>query len=367
MAPLERAAWVVRKGAEEGKDKADDHESGGEEMEKKAEAEKRLPGKIDKDNWSDENLLGKKEYVTLLRKTTIQADTYDSLPRNYPAYLEFFHTEIDRLGGMETLDKYFLHPSANSGGKNNTKGPRMFIRMMVGVLHPFIHTGFGLEFKDRVMLAEGFAEAAVHDCDYIAGLFPDNWPKGARTGSVSNGSGGAAAGGGGGAQEGGGGRRRRPSQTVDTDRSFIDPRRTSISNSNLTSTDSSTTTPLNFSTSLVTGYRNLSHPSLLQLYSELCSSSKIILPPYDPKLLINDRLRKAAEGEQGAEIRRIADKWALTEGELVKSGEADGWGRRVEELQVLCTLLAVGTGRPGKKVRVDFFLVSASLLERSSV
>jgi hypothetical protein len=33
----------------------------------------------------------------------------------------------------------------------------MFYRFMAGIFHPFIHTGFGIEFKDQVMLAEGLA------------------------------------------------------------------------------------------------------------------------------------------------------------------------------------------------------------------
>lgn len=35
----------------------------------------------------------------------------------------------------------------------------MLVRMVAGVLHPFIHTGFGLEFKDVVVLAEGYVSA----------------------------------------------------------------------------------------------------------------------------------------------------------------------------------------------------------------
>jgi hypothetical protein len=261
------------------------------------------------------------------------------ITRNYPAYLEFFHKQIDAKGGMETFEKFFLSPAANSGGKENKKGPRMLMRFMAGAFHPFIHTGFGLEFRDRVTLAEGFAQAAIHPGEYIGSLFPDNWP------SIPSAKSHA---------------RRRSSQTINTDASFIDPRRTHISSSNLSSINDSTVTPLTFSLSVSTGYRNLAHPSLLELYTELCESEKIKIAEYDPDMSINDRMAKALENKQGEEIRRIADKWGLTEGELVKSGEADGWARRVEELQVLCTLLCAGTGRLGRETRVDFFLVSLS-------
>jgi hypothetical protein len=259
---------------------------------------------------------------------------------NYPAYLAFFHTEIDRIGGMETFERYFLSPTANSGGKGNHKGPRMFTRFMSGVFHPFIHMGFGLEFRDRVVCAEAFAQAAIHPGEQLGLVFPDNWP------SVPSAKSHA---------------RRRSSQTIDTDASFIDPRRTHVSASNMTGAlggSSNNTTNLTFTTSLTSGYRNLAHASLLEIYTELCSSSKIKLPAYDPNMSINDRMAGVLAGGQGEEIRKIADKWAVTEGELVKSGEADGWARRVEELHVFCTLLAVGTGRLGRQTKVDFFLVS---------
>jgi len=32
----------------------------------------------------------------------------------------------------------------------------MLDRLVAGVLHPFIQVGFGLEFRDQVMLAEGY-------------------------------------------------------------------------------------------------------------------------------------------------------------------------------------------------------------------
>jgi hypothetical protein len=34
--------------------------------------------------------------------------------------------------------------------------PKMITRILGGFYHPFIHMGFGLEFRDRVVLAEGY-------------------------------------------------------------------------------------------------------------------------------------------------------------------------------------------------------------------
>lgn len=39
----------------------------------------------------------------------------------------------------------------------------MLVRMVAGVLHPFIHTGFGLEFKDVVVLAEGYVYVSARN------------------------------------------------------------------------------------------------------------------------------------------------------------------------------------------------------------
>jgi uncharacterized protein YhjY with autotransporter beta-barrel domain len=35
----------------------------------------------------------------------------------------------------------------------------MLDRLVAGVLHPFIQVGFGLEFRDQVMLAEGWVNS----------------------------------------------------------------------------------------------------------------------------------------------------------------------------------------------------------------
>ncbi len=44
-------------------------------------------------------------------------------------YLEFFNSEIEKMGMMETVEKYFFDPN-------------LFGRIMSGILHPFIHIGY---------------------------------------------------------------------------------------------------------------------------------------------------------------------------------------------------------------------------------
>jgi len=93
----------------------------------------------------------------------------------YSRYLVFFHAEIERLGPLVVLEEYIFSPQAvrcataryrtiydgssslhqNWVARHDRPPPQMLVRMVAGVLHPFIHIGFGLEFKDIVVLAEG--------------------------------------------------------------------------------------------------------------------------------------------------------------------------------------------------------------------
>ncbi|KAL7421508.1 hypothetical protein Q5752_003277 [Cryptotrichosporon argae] len=112
-----------------------------------------LPEKIDADNWTA--WLGQKDA--------------------YALYLAFFHAEIARLGSTGAV-RHYLFDLSTAGGEDNMSGPRMLVRAFAGVVHPFIHIGFGLEFGDVVVLAEGLAQAAVHPADAYASLYPRAFP-----------------------------------------------------------------------------------------------------------------------------------------------------------------------------------------------
>lgn len=77
---------------------------------------------------------------------------------------------------------------------------------------------------------------------------------------------------------------------------------------------------------------------------------------YDQDLNINQRIIKSGEGERGKTIMKLAKEWSLTDEEVADG--PDGWVRKLEEVAVLVTLLACGSGRTGKNAKVDFFLVS---------
>lgn len=75
--------------------------------------------------------------------------------RHYRDYLEFFQSEIDNKGYEEVINEYCL--------KGDERADDMLVRLHAGFLHPMIHLGFGVEFKQPAIIAEALAQAAVHD------------------------------------------------------------------------------------------------------------------------------------------------------------------------------------------------------------
>ncbi|OCF42806.1 hypothetical protein I317_03408 [Kwoniella heveanensis CBS 569] len=198
---------------------------------------KDVPEKIDASNWGDRRYIGVKG--------------------NYSRYLVFFHKELAKLGPLETLNRYVFSPQANwepfkCDDEKEREGPMMLDRLVGGVLHPFIHAGFGLEFNDRVTLAEGLAEAAIHSDELNAPvltpeyikevLHPSNPPSCAREPRLGR--------------------------------------------------------------------------SLLEIYSIMLSSNKLTPAPYDKDSLINDKLKLATQDGKAEALRKLVDEWSLTDEEL---------------------------------------------------
>lgn len=94
--------------------------------------------------------------------------------------------------------------------------------------------------------------------------------------------------------------------------------------------------------------------SLLQIYAEVLGSATLRPVPFDKEMMIVDRLVKTGEEDRN-ELHRLAKEWSLSDEEL-RDG-VGGWEMKVEEIAILVTLLACGSGRKGKAPRVDFFLV----------
>ncbi|KAI0648046.1 hypothetical protein C8Q79DRAFT_905924 [Trametes meyenii] len=82
--------------------------------------------------------------------------------------------------------------------------------------------------------------------------------------------------------------------------------------------------------------------------------SEIMTPvlPYDPNALLSARFRAACTEERRAEIRRLSVLYHVD----TSHGQPE-FDYKVEELIWTTTLLLVGSGRRGRKPRLDFFLM----------
>ena len=81
--------------------------------------------------------------------------------KHYHTFLEFFQSEIEKDGWQDVLQKYLF--------AGDERADKMFVRMYAGFLHPIIHLGYGIEFKQPAIIAEALAQAACHD-DWIGKL-----------------------------------------------------------------------------------------------------------------------------------------------------------------------------------------------------
>ncbi|KAF9467673.1 hypothetical protein BDZ94DRAFT_1248738 [Collybia nuda] len=94
----------------------------------------------------------------------------------YRSYLVFFKDSIKDKGTTATVEEYVFSQRANFEVLDSKKPhPVMFDRFLGGLLHPMIHTGYGLEFGLPGMTAEGLAEAAVHPLDDVTAFGPESF------------------------------------------------------------------------------------------------------------------------------------------------------------------------------------------------
>ncbi|CAC9890338.1 unnamed protein product [Aureobasidium pullulans] len=84
-----------------------------------------------------------------------QFTKYLGKERYYNDYLRFFQSEMDKKGWQQVLNEYVF--------AGDDRADDMLARMFAGFLHPIIHLGFGIEFHQPAIIAEGLAQAAVHD------------------------------------------------------------------------------------------------------------------------------------------------------------------------------------------------------------
>ncbi|KAJ7689922.1 hypothetical protein B0H17DRAFT_1065686 [Mycena rosella] len=189
----------------------------------------------------------------------------------YPDYLAFFSSEIVKHGVTDVLERYLFSPEANGNGS------LMLARFLGGVVHPIIQAGYGIEFGQDFVVAQGIALAAVTDPEAINLMdAPSGLPE------IKSG----------------------PSTT------------------------------------------------LLALLREVQESPKLAPKPYE-----NDGRNFAglvkwfnADPERGATIREIYNKWTF-------NVEEEDFDKKIDECMWQATLLLGATSKPGRKPRMDFFLM----------
>jgi hypothetical protein len=94
-------------------------------------------------------------------------------------------------------------------------------------------------------------------------------------------------------------------------------------------------------------------PSVLELLRQVYDSD-ILKPvmPYDPDALLSARIKGAVSEGRADEIKRICSQFGID----MSSGDQE-FDAKVEEIIWTVTLLLSATGRPGRKPRLDFFLM----------
>lgn len=82
---------------------------------------------------------------------------------HYTNYLKFFEQEIEARGWKDVLHQYLFTPTQVAES--------MFVQLFEGLYHPLIHIGFGIEFDQPAIVAEGLAQAASHAWGNIGDYF----------------------------------------------------------------------------------------------------------------------------------------------------------------------------------------------------
>ncbi|KAK6534037.1 hypothetical protein TWF281_005376 [Arthrobotrys megalospora] len=80
---------------------------------------------------------------------------YLAVAENYATFLQYFQDSIAEIGWQEAIKKHIFSEKAVKD--------RMPERLVAGFLHPWIHIGYGIEFEQPAIIAEGLAQTAVHD------------------------------------------------------------------------------------------------------------------------------------------------------------------------------------------------------------
>ncbi|RDB21723.1 Oxidoreductase AflY [Hypsizygus marmoreus] len=93
--------------------------------------------------------------------------------RYWKAYIAFFRDVMKTKSVSEVLEEYVFDIKANFDGGEN--GQEMLNRFLDMLLHPIIHTGYGIELGIPGMVIEGLASTAVHNTTASVLIRPSLW------------------------------------------------------------------------------------------------------------------------------------------------------------------------------------------------
>lgn len=102
--------------------------------------------------------------------------------------------------------------------------------------------------------------------------------------------------------------------------------------------------------------------SLLELLRRVQESEILTPPPYNPGTLINQRFKEALDKGGFEELQKLCSLYHVSDS--ISDEEID---KKIDEITWVVTLLLIGTGKEGRKPRLDFFLmhfVTSSLFIR---
>ncbi|KAM0790322.1 hypothetical protein ACM66B_003207 [Microbotryomycetes sp. NB124-2] len=226
--------------------------------------------------------------------------------KRYPAYLAFFHKEIESHGALATVEQYVFSGKA-----------KMLDRLVSGAIHPFIHTGYGIEFGSDAIVAEGLAQCAVHSTQASA-LFPSDWPP-----------------------------RSPPSSSPTTRPAFVDSISSTLSERRAPATDGT-----------INGF---------DLLNEMLQDDELA-PGVANDLDSNPAFGTTLE-RKGDLIKKYCERWSLSNSSGNSNDVVPDWNKvvhKTEDLFWLATVIYGAATRPGYKPKLDFFTQVLHIVNQST-
>jgi hypothetical protein len=107
--------------------------------------------------YNDRKISHRAQYIEKENPNLSNPETWKEclgIMKHYRAFLLFFQTELEIKDVGTVINEYLF--------AGDERAEDLLVRLHEAFLHPLIHFGFGMEFQQPAILAEGLAQAAVH-------------------------------------------------------------------------------------------------------------------------------------------------------------------------------------------------------------